>query len=67
MSFWQVLGIEPTDDKKVIKRAYAKQLKVNRPEEDSIAFQQLNEAYQQALDFDISQETEIEDSEYRQI
>lgn len=43
------LGLDTGADEKAIKRAYAKQLKVTRPDDDPAAFQQLNEAYQNAL------------------
>ena len=33
MNAWEILGIEPTSDKKTIKRAYAKLLKQYHPEE----------------------------------
>lgn len=36
-------------DQRAVKRAYAKALKVIRPDEDAAGFQQLNEAYQAAL------------------
>lgn len=51
MSNWQTLGLEPTYDKKIIKRAYAALLKVTRPDETPEAFKQLYAAYQQALHF----------------
>lgn len=38
-----------TADERTIKRAYAKALKVIRPDEDPVGFQQLHEAYQRAL------------------
>lgn len=50
MSCWDVLGIEPTDDKKAIKKAYAVLLKQNKPDENPSGFAQLHEAYKQALD-----------------
>lgn len=47
---WQVLGIAPTDDERAIKRAYAAQLKHNKPDKHPEGFRQLREAYEQALD-----------------
>lgn len=49
MSVWQILEIEPTSDTKSIKRAYAKKLKVTRPDEDPKGFQDLHWAYKTAL------------------
>jgi hypothetical protein len=46
---WDVLGLEPTDDRKAIKKAYARLLKKNRPLDDPAAFQELHQAYQVAL------------------
>lgn len=51
MSFWDELGIEATNDKKLIKKAYARRLKVTRPEENAEAFQELYNAYQRALSY----------------
>src|SRR5450830_259896 len=48
-SLWNILGTEPTGDERAIKRAYAKQLKVTRPDDDPAAFQQLRDAYEYAL------------------
>jgi hypothetical protein len=48
-SLWDILGTEPTGDERAIKRAYAKQLKTTRPDDDPAAFQQLREAYEYAL------------------
>lgn len=49
MSCWSVLGLEPGADERSVKRAYARLLKVHRPDEDAEAFQRLREAYDQAL------------------
>ncbi len=48
---WDVLGIEETDDKKVIKKAYAKLIRQYRPDEAPEKFQEINQAYQYALKF----------------
>lgn len=49
MNFWSILGIQPTNNLKDIKRAYAKQSKVYHPEDDPENFQRLQKAYQEAL------------------
>lgn len=41
MNAWEILGIEPTSDKKEIKRAYAKILKQYHPEENPEEFKQI--------------------------
>ena len=62
MNGWQILGIEPTSDKKEIKKAYAKLLKQYHPEENPEEFKQIQEAYQQCL----HQDQEIESVSYEQ-
>ena len=52
MNAWEILGIEPTSDKKTIKRAYAKLLKQYHPEENPEKFKQIQAAYQQCLHSD---------------
>lgn len=49
MTVWETLGIEATDDLKVIKKAYAKGLKTYHPEEDPEGYQRLREAYDSAV------------------
>ncbi|EIT84853.1 hypothetical protein A374_14215 [Fictibacillus macauensis ZFHKF-1] len=44
-STWAILGIEPTDDLVSVKKAYAKQLKLNHPEDHPEGYQRLREAY----------------------
>lgn len=62
MNAWEILGIEPTSDKKTIKRAYAKLLKQYHPEENPEKFKQIQAAYQQCLHLD----QEIESVSYEQ-
>ncbi len=50
---WELLGIEPTDDKKIIRRAYAEQSRLHHPEEEPEYFTALNQAYKAALDHGI--------------
>jgi len=49
MDIWQTLGIEPTTDKRAIKRAYAKMLTKYHPEDQPEMFQQVQKAYESAL------------------
>ena len=62
MNAREILGIEPTSDKKTIKRAYAKLLKQDHPEENPEKFKQIQAAYQQCLHSD----QEIESVSYEQ-
>src|SRR5688572_27369190 len=48
MAIWSVLGIEATQDISAIKRAYARQLKNTRPDQDPEAYQRLREAFESA-------------------
>ena len=46
---WEYLGIEPTKDKKEIRKAFAAQSRLHHPEEEPEYFAQLNQAYKEAL------------------
>ena len=48
-SVWETLGLAPTRDVAEIRRAYAKKVRVTRPEDDSGAFQILRAAFEAAL------------------
>lgn len=45
----EVLELDASADERAIKRAYARLLRSNRPDDDAAAFQRLHEAYQTAL------------------
>lgn len=62
MNAWEILGIEPTSDKKEIKKAYARLLKQYHPEENPEKFKQIQAAYQHCLHSD----QEIESVSYEQ-
>jgi len=51
MDPFELLGLEEDADQSAIKRAYARLLKVTRPDTDPVGFQQLHEAYQLALQY----------------
>ena len=46
---WKILGIEETDDKSQIKKAYRERLTVVHPEDDAEGFMRLREAYEAAM------------------
>ena len=45
MSYWELLGISPTDDITLIKKAYAEKSKLYHPETHPEQFQELHQAY----------------------
>ena len=49
MNIWEILGIPPTEDIAKIKSAYAKQAKLNHPEEHPEEFKTLQNAYKIAM------------------
>jgi len=50
-SVWERLGIEPTQSKKEIRKAYAAQAKLHHLEEEPETFVELKDAYQKALQY----------------
>lgn len=49
--YWHILGIQPTKDEQEIRRAYARELKKRRPDQDPQGFQALREAFDAAKSF----------------
>lgn len=55
-----ILGVEPTKDEKVIKRAYREKLTVTNPEDDPEGFKRLREAYERACSYIDEEESDEE-------
>lgn len=51
MDIWSILEIEPTTETSIIKKAYAKKLKIFHPEDDPEGYQKLREAFDSALKY----------------
>jgi hypothetical protein len=62
-TIWDVLGIEPTTDEREIRRAYARELKLRRPDKDPQGFQALREAFDSAKRYASSAVVLYEDAE----
>lgn len=54
MDYWKILGIKPTSDKALIKKAFAQKVKINPPSKDAQKYQELREAYDWAMKQDSS-------------
>lgn len=67
-NIWNELEIEKTNDKKAIKKAYLKKLKITNPEDNPEGFMRLHDAYEAAMSVcnyyedDYDEETESEES-----
>lgn len=49
-AYWEILGLDtPPKDRRTVKLAYSKQLKLTRPEEDPDGFMRLRDAHDMAL------------------
>ena len=51
MNIWETLGIEPTTDVKLIRRRYAELVRLYHPEDQPEIYQEIVEAYQEALTY----------------
>ena len=51
MDIWKILGIERTNDTKIIKKAYAEKAREVHPEEHPEEFQKLHNAYVDAMNY----------------
>jgi len=56
-SFWDILEIAPTQDKKIVKKAYSVKLKKTKPDDDPEGFQLLYSSYKEALNYVENYET----------
>lgn len=57
MDYWKILGIKPTSDKALIKKAFAQKVKENPPSKDAQKYQELREAYDRAIKFSSNEKT----------
>ena len=57
-NFWELLGIEQTTDTALIRQAYREKLPSYHPETDPDGFKALREAYESAISYAKSPETD---------
>ncbi|WP_288203297.1 J domain-containing protein [uncultured Streptococcus sp.] len=62
MNIWETLGIESTTDVKLIRRRYAELVRLYHPEDQPEIYQEIVEAYQEALTYARSRKTRLENS-----
>lgn len=60
MNIWETLGIEPTTDVKLIRRRYAELVRLYHPEDQPEIYQEIVEAYQEALTYARSRKSRSE-------
>ncbi len=63
MNCWEILALQPGAEERDIKRRYAQLVKNCRPEDDPAAWQQLHDAYEQALRYDDEDQWQEEEEE----
>ncbi|EIN2711554.1 SEL1-like repeat protein [Escherichia coli] len=63
MNCWEILGLQSGAEERDIKRRYAQLVKNCRPEDDPAAWQQLHDAYEQALRYDDEDQWQEEEEE----
>ena len=54
---WEILGIDPTENRDRIRKAYAQRVKSTHPEDDAEGFQTLREAYEAAMNHALGKAT----------
>lgn len=64
MNCWEILGLPPGAEERDIKRRYAQRVKNCRPEDDPEGWQQLHDAYEQALGYHDEVHGQEEDEEH---
>ena len=66
MNCWQVLGIKPTNNLKVIKKAYAAKSREVHPEEHPEEFRLLHDSYETALTLAKTYKFDVDEADNRQ-